>query len=99
MVSFTISEGKVEKMAIVGDLPTTCSEIACMLYVIYKAIKKSSEEAAEAFKEHIESAIKDGIVFCDEDEQEKIIEKKAKEKDEDVMAEIEQLLREVGRKK
>lgn len=31
MVSFTISEGKVEKMAIVGDLQTTFSEVVCIL--------------------------------------------------------------------
>lgn len=95
MVSFTISEGKVEKMAIVGDLKTTFSEVVCMLYVIHKAISKSSEEAGETFKGYIESAIKDGFVFCDEDEREKIIEKKSK----DVTAEIEQLLREIRRKK
>lgn len=99
MVSFTISEGKVEKMAIVGDLRTTSSEVLCMLYVIYKAISRSREEAGEMFKEYIESAIKDGIVFCDEDEREKIIEKKAKEKNKEVTAEIEQLLREIRRKK
>ena len=99
MVSFKINKEKVKKMAIVGDLQTTFSEVACMLYVIYKAISKSSEEAVEAFKEYIGSAIKDGIVFSDEDEREKIIEKKAKEKDKDVTAEIEQLLREIRRKK
>lgn len=99
MVSFTINEGKVENLAIVGDLPTTCSEVVCMLYVIYKAISKSHEEAGEMFKEYVESAIKDGIVFSDDDEREKIIEKKAKEKDKDVTAEIEQLLREIRRKK
>lgn len=99
MVSFTINEGKVEKMAIAGDLQTTLSEVVCMLYAIYEAISKSYEEAGEMFKECIESAIKDGIVFCDEDERKKIIEKKAKEKAKDVMAEIEQLLREIRRKK
>ena len=99
MVSFTINEEKVEKMAIVGDLETTVSEVVCMLYVIYKAISKSHEGAGEMFKGYIESAIKDGIVFCDEDEQEKIIEEKAKEKDKDMTAEIEQLLREIKRKK
>lgn len=99
MVSFTISEEKVEKMAIVGDLQTACSEVVCMLYVIYKAISKSHEEAGEMFKEYIESAIKDGIVFSDDDERKKIIEKIAKEKDKDVTAEIEQLLREIRRKK
>lgn len=81
MVSFTISEGKVEEMAIVGDLQTTCSEVVCMLHVIYKAISKSHKEAGEMFKEFIESAIKDRIVFCDEDEREKIIEKRAKRRD------------------
>ena len=99
MVSFTINEGEVEKMAIVGDLQTTLSEVCCMLYVIYKAISKRHEEAGEIFKECIESAIKDRIVFCDEDERKKIIEKKAKEKDKDVTAEIEQFLREIRRKK
>ena len=99
MVSFTISEGKVEKMAIFGDLQTIFSEVVCMLYVSYKAISKRSEGVGEMFKEFIESAIKDGIVFSDEDEREKIIEKKAKEKDKDVTAAIEQLLREIRRKK
>lgn len=99
MVSFTINEGKVEKLAIFGDLQTTSSEVVCMLYVIYKAISKSSEAAGEIFKGFIESEIKDGIMFCDEDERKKIIKKKAKEKDKDVTAEIEQLLREVRRKK
>lgn len=99
MVSFTISEGKVEKMAIVGDLRTTSSEVLCMLYVIYKEISKSREEAGEMFKEFIESAIKDGVVFFDEDEWKKTIEKKAKEKDKDVTAEIEQMLQELKRKK
>ena len=78
MVSFTINEGKAEKMAIVGDLQTTCSEVFCTLYVIYKAISKSNEEAGEMFKEYIESAIKDGIVFCDEDERGKDYREKDK---------------------
>lgn len=99
MVSFTINKWKVKKTDIVGNLQTISSEVVCMLYVIYKAISESSEAAGEMFKEHIESAIKDGIVFCDEDEREKIIEKKAKEKHKDVTAEIEQLLREIRRKK
>ena len=99
MVSFTIDKGKVEKLAVFGDLETTVSEVTCMLYVIYKAIEKSSEEAAKTFKECIESAIKDGIVFCDEDEQEEIIAKIKKEKEKDLTEEIEQLLKELKRKK
>lgn len=99
MVSFTISKGKVEKLAVFGDLETTVSEVTCMLYVIYKAIEKKSEGAAEAFKEFIESAIKDGIVFSDVDEREEIIAKIKKEKEKDLTEEIEQLLRELKRKK
>lgn len=97
MVSFTINEGEVENLDIFGDLKTTVFEVVCMLYVIYKAIKKNSAEAAEAFKECIESAIKDGIVFCDEDERKEIIEKTEKEKN--LTEEIEQLLQELKRKK
>lgn len=97
MVSFTIDKGNVEKLTVFGDLGTTVIEVTCILYVIYKAIEKSGAEAAEAFKEYIESAIKDGIVFCDEDEREEIIEKIKKEKD--LTEEIEQLLQELKRKK
>lgn len=97
MVSFTIDKWNVEKLAVFGDLETTVSEVVGMLYVIYKAIEKNSVGAAEVFKEYIESAIKDGIVFCDEDEREEIIEKREKEKN--LTEEIEQLLQELKRKK
>lgn len=97
MVSFTIDKGNVEKLAVFGDLETTVTEVTCMLYVIYKVIEKKSEGAAEAFKEFIESAIEEGIVFCDNDEHEKIIEEKKKEKN--LTKEIEQILQELKRKK
>lgn len=97
MISFTIDKEKVEKLAVFGDLETIVSEVFCMLYVIYKAIEKKSEGAAEAFKVCIESAIKNGIVFSDDDEREKIFEEKKKEKN--LTKEIEQLLRELKRKK
>ena len=99
MVSFTINEGEVEKLSIFGHLETTSSEVVCMLYVIYKEIGKSSEEAGEMFKEYIESAIKDGIVFRDEDEREEIIAKIKKEKEKDLTEKIEQMLQELKRKK
>lgn len=99
MVSFTINEEKIEEMTIFGDLKTTSCEVVSMLYVIYKAISESSKAAGETFKEYIESAIKDGIVFCDEDEREEIIAKIKKEKEKDLTEEIEQLLQELKRKK
>lgn len=99
MVSFTIDKGNVEKLAVFGDLETTITEVTCMLYVIYKAIEKNSEGAAKVFKEYIESAIKDGIVFSDKDERKKIIEKMEKEKEKNLTEEIEQLLQELKRKK
>lgn len=97
MVSFTVDKWNVEKLAVFGDLETTVTEVTCMLYVIYKAIKKNSEGAAEVFKECIESAIKGGIVFVDEDEREEIIEKREKEKN--LTEKIEQMLQELKRKK
>lgn len=99
MVSFTINEGKVEKLAVFGNFETTISEVVYILYVIYKAIEKSSAEAAKTFKKCIESAIKDGIVFADVDEREEIIEKIKKEKEKGLTEEIEQLLQELKRKK
>lgn len=99
MVSFTIDKGEVKRLVVFGDLETTVSEVTCMLYVIYKAIEKKSEGAAEAFKEFIESAIKDGIVFSDVDECKEIIAKIKKEKEKDLTEEIEQLLQELKRKK
>lgn len=99
MVSFTIDKVEVKKLAVFGDLETTVSEVTCMLYVIYKAIEKSSAEAAGVFKEYIESAIKDGIVFSDEDEREEIIAKIKKGKEKNLTEEIEQLLQELKRKK
>ena len=99
MISFTIDKGNVEKLAVFGDLETTFTEAVCMLYVIYKAIKKNSEGAAGLFKECIESAIKDRIAFVDEDEREEIIAKIKKEKEKNLTEEIEQLLQELKRKK
>lgn len=97
MLAFEIDEGNLGKLTIVGGLQDLVTEATCILYVIYSKIKKSNKQAGEIFKECLEMAIKDGIVFCDDDEREKILEKKKKEKN--LTKEIEQMLQELKRKK
>lgn len=97
MLAFEFDKGNLEKLTIVGSLQDIASETTYMLYEIYSKIKKSNKQAGEIFKECLEMAIKDGIVFCDDDEREKIFEEKKKEKN--LTKEIEQLLQELKRKK
>lgn len=97
MLAFEFDNGKLSKLSIVGGLQDIAAETTCMLYAIYSKIKKSNKQAGEIFKECLEMAIKDGIVFCDDDEREKIFEEKKKEKN--LTKEIEQLLQELKRKK
>lgn len=99
MLAFEFDKGKLRELSIVGGLQDIAVETTCMLYEIYSAIKKNNKKAGEIFKECLESAIKDGIVFCDDDEREKIFEKMKKETDKDFAKEIEQLLKELKRKK
>ena len=95
MLAFEFDKGKLSKLSIVGGLQDIAAETTSMLYAIYSAIKKNNKKAGEMFKECLESAIKDGIIFCDDDEREKILEKK----DRDFSKEIEQMLQELKRKK
>ena len=95
MLAFEFDKGKLMKLSIVGGLQDIAAETTFMLYEIYSIIKKDNKKAGEIFKECLESAIKDGIIFCDNDEREKILEKK----DRDFSKEIEQMLQELKRKK
>ena len=95
MLAFEFDERNLKKLTIVGGLQDIAAETTFMLYVIYSTIKKNNKKAGEMFKECLESAIKDGIVFCADDEREKIRE----ENDRDFFKEIEQMLQELKRKK
>ena len=95
MLAFEFDKGRLSKLSIVGGLQDIAAETTCMLYVIYSTIKKNNKKAGEIFKGCLESAIKDGIIFCDDDEREKILEKN----DRDFSKEIEQMLQELKRKK
>lgn len=95
MLAFEFDKGKLRELSIVGGLQDIAAETTCMLYAIYSAIKKNNKKAGEIFKEFLESSIKNGIVFCDDDEREKILEKN----DRDFSKEIEQMLQELKRKK
>lgn len=94
MLAFEFDKGKLSKLSIVGGLQDIAAETTFMLYMIYSTIKKNNKKAGEIFKVCLESAIKDGIIFCDDDEFEKIIEKN----DRDFFKEIEQMLQELKRK-
>lgn len=95
MLAFEFDKGKLMKLSIVGGLQDIAAETTWMLYVIYSTIKKNNKKAGEIFKGCLEMAIKDGIVFCDDDEREKILEKN----DRDFSKEIEQMFQELKRKK
>lgn len=97
MLDFKFDKGNLGKLTIVGGLQDIASETTYMLYVIYSKIKESNKQAGEMFKKCLEMAIKDGIIFCDDDEREKIFEEKKKEKN--LTKDIEQLLQELKRKK
>lgn len=99
MLAFEFDKGNLEKLTIVGSLQDIATETTCMLYAIYSTLKKSNKQAGKMFKEYLEMAIKYGIIFCDDDEREKILEKTKKENDRDFSKEIEQLLQELKRKK
>ena len=99
MLAFEFDNGKLRELSIAGGLQDIAAETTFMLYKIYSAIKKNNKKAGEIFKECLESAIKDGIIFCDDDEREKILEKIKKENDRDFSKEIEQMLQELKRKK
>ena len=99
MLAFEFDNGNLKKLTIVGGLQDITAETTFMLHVIYSKIKKSNKKVGEMFKACLESAIKDGIIFCDDDEREKILEKAKKENDRDFAEEIEQLWRELKRKK
>ena len=99
MLAFEFDNGKLSKFSIVGGLQDIAAETTWMLYVIYSTIKKNNKIAGEIFKECLESAIKDGIIFCDDNEREKILEKIKKENDRDFSKKIEQMLQELKRKK
>ena len=95
MLAFEFDKGNLKKLTIAGGLQDIAAETTCMLYVIYSTIKKNNKKVGEIFKGCLESAIKAGIVFCDDNEREKIPEKK----DRDFSKEIEQMLQELKRKK
>ena len=98
MLAFEFDNGRLRELSIAGGLQDIAAETTFMLYKIYSAIKKNNKKVGEIFKEYLESAIKDGIIFFFFFEREKIIEK-TKENDRDFFKEIEQMLQELKRKK
>lgn len=78
MVSIKVDAGKVRKLEIVGDLNIITSEVAFAIGLIYEQIKKNNEEAAEKFREDLESAFEDGFLFMSDKERDEFLKKRTK---------------------
>lgn len=78
MVSIKVDAGKVREFEIVGDLNIITSEVAFAIVLIYEQIKKNNEEAAERFREGLESAFEDGFLFMSDKERDEFLKERTK---------------------
>lgn len=78
MVSIKVDAGKVREFEIVGDLNIITSEVAFAIGLIYEQIKKNNEEAAERFREGLESAFEDGFLFMSDKERDEFLKERTK---------------------
>lgn len=78
MVSIKVDECKVCELEIVGDLDIITSEVAFAIGLIYEQIKKNNEEAAEQFREGLESAFEDGFLFMSDKERDEFLKERTK---------------------
>lgn len=78
MVSIKVDAGKVREFEIVGDLNIITSEVSFAIGLIYEQIKKNNEEAAERFREGLESAFEDGFLFMSDKERDEFLKERTK---------------------
>lgn len=78
MVSIKVDAGKVCELEIVGDLDLITSEVAFAIVLIYEQIKKNNEDAAEQFREGLESTFEDGFLFMSDKERDEFLKKRTK---------------------
>ena len=78
MVSIKVDAGKVREFEIVGALDIVTSEVAFAIGLIYEQIKKNNEEAAEQFREDLESVFEDGFLFMSDKERDEFLKKRIK---------------------
>lgn len=78
MVSIKVDECKVCELEIVGDLDIITSKVAFAIGLIYEQIKKNNEEAAEQFREGLESAFEDGFLFMSDKERDEFLKERTK---------------------
>lgn len=71
MISYKVKDGVLEKLSVEGSLATIAAESIVLLKVIHKNISEDNKSAADDYRNLIEIAIKEGVVFDDE----KLIEK------------------------
>lgn len=68
MLSFKIKEGALQEMNITGTLEEISADVCCMIFVIYQKIKDGNKRLARIFKESLEQAFRDGIIFMSVEE-------------------------------
>lgn len=78
MVSIKIDAGEGCELEIVGDLDIITSEVTFAIGSIYEQIKKNNEEAAEKFREGLESALEDGFLFMSDKERYEFLKERTK---------------------
>lgn len=78
MVSIKVDAGKVREFKIVGDLNIITSKVVFAIGLIYEQSKKNNEEAAELFREGLESVFEDGFLFMSDKERDEFLKERTK---------------------
>lgn len=89
MLSFKIKEGALQEMNITGSLEEISADVCCMIFVIYQKIKDGNKRLARIFKESLEQAFRDGIIFMSAEERDNF----AKNEDKKRKQELKEMLK------
>ena len=84
MLSFKIKEGVLQKVHITGTLGEISSDVCCMIFVIYRRIKDENERSARIFKESLEQAFRDGIIFMSAEERDNFAKNEYKKREQEL---------------
>lgn len=87
MYEIKITNGKLDKLSIVGDLNTICAEVISSIGIVWDKIKEHDKKAANVFKTIVTAAFKDDVMFCESKDDEddallKMLQARIKEFDE-----------------
>lgn len=99
MIDLKIHDCKVERFAMIGSTSTIIADTLATISLIYASLSKNNKDCERIFKELIETAVKDGLLW----EVGKTIEFGDGQKDEDdienMLSTLEKILTKKGKKK